>query len=294
MFGHKNEADDENDADVSETDDNDTNQEEDTNSSTSDFVAHHTGLTVETIRPHIGHLDETPYEHVHAGYDARFVDHSVVPHREITHTGHGVQGHLVDEKSMTLLPTYDELLWAYQHGGFHHADAEGEVHHEDVAIDESLPVADTHHYYEHKVFDPHVADREFVLGTGDLHPADHKWHADHDGDVDWRIPAAVHAEMGAFEDHHIHAQPFWRGGDHTAVVTEVHHDVAPVLHPVVDTFVHHHSDELKHDIEHEYDELFHMIESETKHPIEHTEITYKTLPLHGAAHPAAAHTVVHE
>ena len=66
-----------------------------------------------------------------------------------------------------------------------------------------------------------------------------------------------------------------------------------------------------HDIEHEYDKLFHMIESKTKHPIEHKDITYKTLPLdrkeheishpyhssdfqHGPTHETTAHVEVHE
>ena len=89
MFGHRNESygDDENAAIEEESNEN----------STEDFVAHHTGLTIAHVTPHIGHLDETPYEHVHAGYDARFVDHSVVPHLEVPHGPHGVQGHLIDE-----------------------------------------------------------------------------------------------------------------------------------------------------------------------------------------------------
>ena len=36
-----------------------------------------------------------------------------------------------------------------------------------------------------------------------------------------------------------------------------------------------------HDIEHEYDQLFHMIESKTHHGVEHRDIIYKTLPFDG-------------
>lgn len=39
-----------------------------------------------------------------------------------------------------------------------------------------------------------------------------------------------------------------------------------------------------HDIEHQYDELFHEIEAETKHGVEHHDVTYKTLPLHRKEH----------
>ena len=37
-------------------------------------------------------------------------------------------------------------------------------------------------------------------------------------------------------------------------------------------------------IEHQYDELFHEIESQTKRGTEHRDLTYKTVPLHRKEH----------
>lgn len=49
---------------------------------------------------------------------------------------------------------------------------------------------------------------------------------------------------------------------------------------VQDTDVHQDSSKLALDIEKEYDTLFHKIEAETGHGVEHHDVTYKTLPLH--------------
>mmetsp|Transcript_6509 Transcript_6509/g.7795 ORF Transcript_6509/g.7795 Transcript_6509/m.7795 type:complete len:276 (+) Transcript_6509:1438-2265(+) len=196
---------------------------------------------------------------------------------------------------MTLLPTYDELLWAYQHGGFHRGDAEGEVHHEDVAVSEHGVHADPHGYYQHQIFDPHTAEHEYILDTGDMHPADHQYQ--HDVEADWRGESQIHAERTHYEDHSHHmGTPFWRGDhydDHHKIDEDFKHDTLTHAYHAGDTYAHdtshHDGEQLKHDIEHEYDELFHMIESKTKHPVEHTDITYKTLPLdrkeHDIAHP---------
>ena len=94
-------------------------------------------------------LDETPYEHAHSDYEARFVDHDRVSHYEVPHNVHGIEeGHdavSVDElehtRHMPTLPSYEELLWAYQHGNNHHEGPHRRygfdevVHHEDVPVE---------------------------------------------------------------------------------------------------------------------------------------------------------------
>lgn len=39
----------------------------------------------------IGHLDETPYEHSHSDFDARFIENERLPHHEVEHDGHGIE-----------------------------------------------------------------------------------------------------------------------------------------------------------------------------------------------------------
>ena len=124
-----------------------------------------------------------------------------MPHLEVKHDDYGVQERSLDQASMDLLPTYDDLLWAYQHGGFHHADAEGEIHHEDIAIDESETAIDEDPYYgyhQHRAFDPYIADKEYVLDHGDLHPAHHGYHKEHDERMDWRGESQIHAEQSHY------------------------------------------------------------------------------------------------
>ena len=99
-----------------------------------DEQAHHPEVQVTGVRdnmsikgiPELGHLDETPYEHDHVDFDSRFLEHVVVPHREVGHDAHGIQEpallvrqHLGDDSHTHINPddpTYDELLWTYQHG----------------------------------------------------------------------------------------------------------------------------------------------------------------------------------
>jgi len=49
-----------------------------------------------------------------------------------------------------------------------------------------------------------------------------------------------------------------------------------------------------HDIEHEYDQLFHEIEAQTIHGVEHTDVTYKMVPVEGKLHEVGRHVDVHE
>ena len=161
----------------------------------------------------VGDYDVTPYERVHAGYTARFQDGYVPPHKEVGHEDHGLQGRSLDRASLELMPTYDDLLWYYQHGGYHHGDAEGEVHHEDVAVDESDPLDDdvNFEYHQHQAFDPSVADKEYVLYHGDLHPADHQYHHDYEDHTDWRGESEIYADQWHYRDLDHHSpKPFWR------------------------------------------------------------------------------------
>ena len=92
--------------------------------------AHHPEVKITGIQenlsitgmPDLGHLDETPYEHDHVDFEQRFLERSPVPHHEIVHDAHGLQGapvelagqHLgVDGRTVLDQPTYEELLWAY-------------------------------------------------------------------------------------------------------------------------------------------------------------------------------------
>ena len=89
--------------------------------------AHHPEVQVVGVRdnlsvhgaPEIGHLDQTPYEHAHSDFDARFIDHDRVPHGEVAHNVHGIQEvveraeHNQHVHAMPSLPSYEELLWAY-------------------------------------------------------------------------------------------------------------------------------------------------------------------------------------
>ena len=127
--------------------------------------------------PELGHLDETPYEHDHADYESRFIDYDVVPHHESGYDSHGIQDvgtteatrrHLGDDAHTHTRPdeaTYDELLWAYQHGRQDHVDhhalfaGEEVVHHEDRPYYES-PYSTTEHVeagYELPLFQPDLA-----------------------------------------------------------------------------------------------------------------------------------------
>lgn len=123
----------------------------------------------------MSHLDVTPYEHDHSDFDARFIEHDRVPHHEVAHDEYGVE-HAVVERvhHMPTVPSYEELLWAYQHGagvehegGYHHREDHSEVvHHEDVAAEEHYSGA--HHEREHApVFRPHLAEEEYVMDHGD-------------------------------------------------------------------------------------------------------------------------------
>ena len=77
----------------------------------------------------LGRLDETPFEHDHVDFDARFFEKSPIPHQEVGHDAHGIQEVVVDDllthggdqdshkHHMPDTPSYEELLWAYQHAG---------------------------------------------------------------------------------------------------------------------------------------------------------------------------------
>ena len=76
----------------------------------------------------IGHLDETPYERTHSDFEARFIENPKLPHHEVEHDAHGIEvvetaelhegvGEGAVAPHMPTLPSYEELLWAYQHGG---------------------------------------------------------------------------------------------------------------------------------------------------------------------------------
>ena len=47
-----------------------------------------------------------------------------------------------------------------------------------------------------------------------------------------------------------------------------------------------------HDIEHEYDQLFHEIEAQTEHGVEHHDVEHHMLPLDGGE--GHAHPYTHE
>jgi hypothetical protein len=256
------------------------------------YGAHHPEVAVQAKQnltprgsPDIGHLDTTPYEHAHSDYESRYLEHDVVPHHEVPHDVHGIQDH-----SLPVLPSYEELLWAYQHGGFHHGDAEGEVHHEDVWADESHhPHGEFAHQIDHPYFEEHRADHEYVRDHGVMHPAAQHYadqHEDWRTHPDWQAEAAPH-EARHFEDpHHHEGGPYHRGDhydDHHKTDEDFRHDtLAHSYHPG-DTYGHdvtyHGGAQIMHDIEHQYDQLFHEIEAQTKHGVEHTDVHYKTLPL---------------
>jgi len=88
------------------------------------FGTHHDGLNYHDMEAHypmeghsnpatVGHLDETPYEHAHSDFDARFREHDPIPHDEVKHDAHGIEGHFVHDEHAASVPSYEELLWAY-------------------------------------------------------------------------------------------------------------------------------------------------------------------------------------
>jgi hypothetical protein len=57
----------------------------------------------------------TPYERDYADFEARFKDHDIVPHHEVDHDDHGIQGKVQKDSDPMhhSTPTYEELLWAF-------------------------------------------------------------------------------------------------------------------------------------------------------------------------------------
>lgn len=120
---------------------------------------------------------------------------------------------------MPVLPSYEELLWSYQHGGFHQGDAEGEIHHEDVDEERDDDYYGDHHdtYYGHDelpLYTPHLAEHEYTMDHGEQHPTPQHYEHDHHQDFRTEDHQGDYHEGRHYENpEHHEGGAFWRG-DH--------------------------------------------------------------------------------
>lgn len=145
-----------------------------------------------------------------------------------------------------------------------------------------------HFGHELPLFDPHRATHEWIMDHGDDHIAPHHY-ADHDEQT--LLERGDHHYDGEYAREHHTGSPYWRGDGHEdqhLQGEDYRHDSDEHHYHAGDVYGHdadyHGGKAIMHDIEHSYDQLFHEIESETKHGVEHHDVEFKTLPLHRKTH----------
>ena len=202
------------------------------------------------------HHDETPFEH-HTG---AFAHHGDAFHGE----DHHPQAH------------FDAGFWDLQHHEPHlgdHGHFEGEEHGQYHHVDRGV---DGHHgtyysYYDEREHHPaHASDYHDTHGI-EHHPDDWVHDVHHPEVYDG---SHFYADSHLYGDHH-------QAGDHHLVGDSHLHD-ATTYHG--DLYNHdsdyHGGTRMIHDIEHSYDQLFHDIESQLHHGVEHHEIEYTQIHPH--------------
>jgi hypothetical protein len=144
-----------------------------------------------------------------------------------------------------------------EHGEYHYIEPEKDHH--------------MGHYYSYE------DDREHHPQTVDQH---HDTHGIEHHPDDWLTHYGEHGDHGEF-DRNDFADEQHMGHDfsqddfsehHEGSKLGDHHDDGSYVHDVE----YHHGAELKRDIEHEFDELYHDLESRTQHGVEHHDIHYTT------------------
>jgi len=227
-------------------------------------------------------LDETPYEHDHP--KERHATHKLMHGVEHHPKAHFEQGYWDLKDHVPHLE--DEGHFAgEEHGEYHYIEPERTQH--------------LGHYYSYEddvEHHPQLSDEHHNVHGIEHRPDDWK----HDTRTHWvhhdtyrHVPEHTYTgfehELGI--DHH--------GDRH--IGQDFRHDVdAHGYHPG-DSYKHdveyHGGSALSHEVEHEYDELFHEIEQDTKHGVEHHDVHYQTvLPVARDDHPQKGtdfHTTSH-
>ena len=251
--------------------------------------------------------EELLYAYLHHGEHPRAEDihhdgEPVIAHHEVGHLGDVL--HAVSHPEHEVTREYHDygehdIDYSHRHEGTAHL---GEAH-EWAAF---VPAHEEPHLYGDRRFDgdfEHIREQAHDQKHNPEHyrhdvyreagPADHTYHDERRFD-DHRHEAEHHS------DHH-EGGPYWRGDhydDHDKTDEDFRHDTTEHTYHGGDTYGHdvdyHEGTQLMHDIEHEYDQLFHEIEAQTKHGVEHHDVEHALLPLDGGEGHAHPYPVEHE